>query len=82
MKLHGDVKSASMRNHRSTKQSLGTTGTNVPTMIHGDVLDLTGCFGENRLRVRELFSVINGQNKLNANNVIKADFSRAQALAA
>ena len=39
-------------------------------------------FGENRLRVRALFSVINEQNKLNANNVIKADFSRAQALAA
>jgi hypothetical protein len=39
-------------------------------------------FGENRLRVGELFSVINGQNKLNANNVIKADFSRAAALAA
>ena len=40
-------------------------------------------FGGNRLRVRELFSVINGQNKLNAEtNVIKADFSRAQALAA
>ena len=39
-------------------------------------------FGGNRLRVGELFSVINGQNKLNADNVIKADFSRAQALAA
>ena len=39
-------------------------------------------FGENRLRVRALFSVINEQNKLNANNVIKADFSRANALAA
>ena len=33
-------------------------------------------FGENRLRVRALFSVINEQNKLNA-NVIEADFSRA-----
>ena len=40
-------------------------------------------FGENRLRVRALFSVINEQNKLNAkNNVIEADFSRAYALAA
>ena len=39
-------------------------------------------FGENRLRVRALFSVINERNKLNANNVIKADFSRANALAA
>ena len=40
-------------------------------------------FGENRLRVGELFSVINGQNKLNANNVIEADFSRsARAIAA
>jgi len=39
-------------------------------------------FGENRLRVRALFTVINEQNKLNANNVIKADFSRAAALAA
>lgn len=41
-------------------------------------------FGENRLRVRALFTVINEQNKLNAknDNVIKADFSRAYALAA
>jgi len=39
-------------------------------------------FGENRLRVRALFSVINEQNKLNADNVIKADFPRAAALAA
>lgn len=34
-------------------------------------------FGGNRLRVRELFSVINGQNKLNANkkdNVIVGRF--------
>ena len=33
-------------------------------------------FGENKLRVRELFSVINGQNKLNANkdNVIVGRF--------
>jgi hypothetical protein len=38
-------------------------------------------FGENRLRVRALFSVINEQNKLNA-NVIEADFSRAYAQAA
>ena len=38
-----------------------------------------GRFG---LRVRALFPLINEQNKLNANNVIKADFSRAQALAA
>jgi len=37
----------------------------------------------NRLRVRALFSVINEQNKLSANNnVVVADFSRAQALAA
>lgn len=50
---------------------------------HGDVLDLTGCFGENRLRVRALFPVINEQNKLNAkDNVIEADFSKAYALAA
>jgi len=39
-------------------------------------------FGGNRLRVRELFSVINGQNKLNANNVIEADFAPAYAVAA
>ena len=40
-------------------------------------------FGENRLRVGELFSVINGQIKLNANNVIEADFApRAYAVAA
>ena len=38
--------------------------------------------GENKQRVGELFSVINGQNKLNANNVIKADFTRAAAIAA
>ena len=37
-------------------------------------------FGENRLRVRALFSVINEQNKLNAtDNVVVADFSRAAA---
>ena len=35
-------------------------------------------FGLNRLRVRELFPVINEQNKLNAtDNVVVADFSRA-----
>jgi len=42
-------------------------------------------FGENRLRVGELFSVINGQNKLNANNnVIEGKFGaeRVSALAA
>jgi len=38
--------------------------------------------GETRQRVGELFSVINGQTKLNADNVIKADFSRAVAKAA
>ena len=52
-------------------------------VIHGDVLDLTGRFGEDMQRVGELFSVINGQNKLNANNVIEADFApRAYAVAA
>jgi hypothetical protein len=46
-------------------------------------LDLTGRFGEGVLRVGELFSVINGQIKLNANNVIEADFApRAYAVAA
>ena len=39
-------------------------------------------FGENRLHVGELFSVINGQNKLNANNVRKVDFAAAYAPAA
>ena len=41
-------------------------------------------FGENRLRVRALFSVINEQNKLNAerNNVIEANFAPAYAVAA
>ena len=40
-------------------------------------------FGECKLRVRELFSVINEQNKLNANNnVIKANFAPAYAVAA
>ena len=40
-------------------------------------------FGENRLRVRALFTVINEQNKLNA-NVIEGNFAprRAYALAA
>ena len=40
-------------------------------------------FGECKLRVRALFSVINEQNKLNANNnVIKANFAPAYAVAA
>jgi len=39
-------------------------------------------FGGNRLRVGELFSVINGQNKLNANNIVEADFTPAYAVAA
>ena len=51
-------------------------------LIYGDVLDFDRTFGGNRLRVGELFSVINGQNKLNADNVIEADFSRAVAKAA
>ena len=51
--------------------------------LHGDVTDFDRTLGENRLRVRELFSVINEQIKLSAtNNVVKADFSRAAALAA
>ena len=42
-----------------------------------------GWIGVFRLRVRALFSVINEQTKINAtNNVVKADFSRARALAA
>lgn len=54
-----------------------------PKALHGDVLDLTGRFGEGVWRVGELFSVINGQIKLNANNVIEADFApRAYAVAA
>jgi len=39
-------------------------------------------FGRNKRRVGELFSVINGQNKLNADNVIPVDFRRAVAKAA
>ena len=55
----------------------------VETYFHGDVLDFDRMFDGNRLRVRELFSVINERNKLSANNnVVVADFSRAQALAA
>lgn len=51
--------------------------------FHGDVLDFDRMFDGNRLRVRALFSVINERNKLSANNnVVVADFSRAQALAA
>ena len=39
--------------------------------------------GRSGLRVRELFSVINGQIKINAeNNVIYADFGAKRALAA
>ena len=53
------------------------------TKYHGDVLDFDRMFDGNRLRVRELFSVINERNKLSANNnVVVADFSRARALAA
>ena len=48
-----------------------------------DVLDFDRMLDGNRLRVRALFSVINEQNKLSANNnVVVADFSRARALAA
>ena len=55
----------------------------VETYFHGDVLDFDRMLDENRLRVRALFSVINERNKLSANNnVVVADFSRAQALAA
>ena len=51
-------------------------------------INIWGChgfdvvIGISGLRVRELFSVINGQIKINANNVVSmADF-RAQRLAA
>ena len=55
----------------------------ISTKHHGDVQDFDRTFDGNRLRVRELFSVINERNKLSANNnVVVADFSRAQALAA
>ena len=43
---------------------------------------LTGRFGGNMRRVGALFSVINEQNKLSANNVRKVDFAGAYALAA
>ncbi len=59
-----------------------STGAKSPIIISWGRFGLDRMFGENRLRVRELFPLINEQNKLNANNVIKADFSRAQALAA
>ena len=55
----------------------------VETYFHGDVLDFDRMLDENRLRVRALFSVINEQIKMNAtDNVVVADFSRANALAA
>ena len=55
----------------------------IKNWIYGDVLDLTGCFGWSRLRVRALFTVINEQTKLNAkNNVIEANFAPAYAVAA
>ena len=52
------------------------------TYFHGDVYGLDRMFGGNMRRVGELFSVINGQNKLNANNVRKVDFAGTYAMAA
>lgn len=49
----------------------------------GDVLAFDRMFGEDILRVRALFPVINEQNKLNANdNVIVGNFAPRYALAA
>ena len=54
-----------------------------------EIINSWGCtgfdivIGRSGLRVRELFSVINGQIKINAeNNVIYADFGAKRALAA
>ena len=51
---------------------------------HGDVLDLTGRNGRNRLRAGALFSVINEQKQSNANNnnVVALNFRPAVAQAA
>ena len=56
--------------------------------VNTNIEKLWGCFGfdividKSGLRVRELFSVINGQTKINAtDNVVYADFGR-QRLAA
>jgi hypothetical protein len=51
-------------------------------IFHGDVLAFDRMFGGNMRRVGALFSVINEQNKLSANNVRKVDFAQAYALAA
>ncbi len=50
--------------------------------LYGDVLVFDRMFGGNMRRVGALFSVINEQNKLSANNVRKVDFAQAYALAA
>ena len=52
-----------------TKQSWGCTG-------------FDAVIGKSGLRVRALFSVINEQIKINANNVVYADFGARKALAA
>ena len=56
--------------------------------VFTNIEKLWGCtgfdivIGRSWLRVRELFSVINGQIKINANDNVIAFPSRAQALAA
>ena len=49
--------------------------------MYGDVYGLDRMFGVNMRRVGALFSVINEQNKLNA-NVVKGNFAPRYALAA
>ncbi len=56
--------------------------------VFTNIEKLWGCtgfdivFGRSGLRVREPFSVINGQIKINANNVVSMADYRAQRLAA
>ena len=61
-----------------------STGANSPIIISWGRFGLDRMFGENRLRVRELFPLINEQNKLNAkdSNVIVVDFRPAARMAA
>lgn len=56
--------------------------------VFTNIEKLWGCtgfdivIGRSWLRVRELFSVINGQIKTNADNVVYANFGAKEALAA
>jgi len=60
-----------------------TVNTNIEKFYAWGCTGFDIVIGRSGLRVRELFSVINGQIKINAeNNVIYADFGAKRALAA